>query len=160
MSENSKVIEFQEMVGAKNVPVMFVPASRGGLSVRTSNDKAWCTCAYSPGDNREGQTLITAAALNIYSALSQGEIEIANPAFVELVHRADCEVIANASKGDYADWQPGPDDLVSEIHYHADKLLAASDSGDLDEIKEYLADLFNYVRKGWEQAENCTENGG
>lgn len=70
----------------------------------------------------------------------------------ELLDRADAELFANANKGDWEEWQPSPDDLVSEIKHHADKLLAASDAGDSDEIKEHLADIFNYVRKGWHLA--------
>ena len=76
MKIDERVIEFMGMVGAKEIPVMFTTASRGGFSVRTIEDDAWCTCAYSNGDNREGQAIITAAALNIYSALSKGEIKI------------------------------------------------------------------------------------
>lgn len=66
----------------------------------------------------------------------------------DLLRRADAELNENSHKGCWEEWLPSPDDLVSEIKHHADKMLAASDAGDSDEIKEHLADIFNYVRKG------------
>lgn len=160
MEIDERIIDFQKMVGAEGIPILWTTASRGNFSVRTIKDDAWCTCAYSSHSQRESMAIITAAALNVYHALSKDGIKIVDSPLAELIERSDAELKANSHKGEYADWQPGPDDLVSEIHHHADKLLAASDAGDLDEIKEHLADLFNYIRKGWEQAENSEENGG
>jgi hypothetical protein len=78
-----------------------------------------------------------------------------------LVARSLAELRANAHKGDFAAWTPAPEDLVSEVHHHADKLLAACDAGDLDEVAEHLGDLFNYIRKGWELMEEARrEQGG
>lgn len=72
---------------------------------------------------------------------------------MKLLARADAELEANSHKGDFSKWEPCPEDLVSELHHHSDKFLAACDAGDEDEMEEHLADLFNYIRKGWEQVQ-------
>lgn len=64
-----------------------------------------------------------------------------------LLERADAELTANAHKGDWNTWLPSPDQFVSEIIHHAEKIPDAESD---EEAMEYLADLFNYIRKGWE----------
>ncbi|MGE4293868.1 MAG: hypothetical protein AB7E32_16865 [Desulfovibrio sp.] len=78
----------------------------------------------------------------------------------DLISRANAELEANTHKGHWEEWNPAPEDLVAEIHHHADKLLAACDAGDPDEMAEHLADLFNYVRKGWEGVMECRDEEG
>lgn len=70
-----------------------------------------------------------------------------------LACRAEAELKENSRKGDFDTWNPSPEELVSEIHHHADKLLVAMQAKDEDATKEHLADILNYLKKGWEQVE-------
>ena len=74
----------------------------------------------------------------------------------DMFYRAHQELKANAHKGDFWTWEAGPEDLACAIQRNADAMVAASDAGDADEIKQHMADILNYLMLGWKGLE---ENG-
>lgn len=54
------------------------------------------------------------------------------------------ELIANSRKGDRPGWmRQAARNIVSDIYYHTGKLQMAVEKGDIEQVKEYAADVAN-----------------
>lgn len=53
----------------------------------------------------------------------------------------------NSHKGDWQDWQPTMEELLSEIDHHLAKLKKAAAAQDVIGVREFSADLGNYCSK-------------
>lgn len=60
------------------------------------------------------------------------------------------ELKANEHKGDFDNWQPSPEDLISEVRYHLEKLYLALVGGNKEQVNEYAADIGNYLLKAFQ----------
>ena len=60
------------------------------------------------------------------------------------------EIKANEAKGDWSEWKPNKEQLLSEINHHCSKLKTALEEGNHSEVAEYAADIANYCMKAYE----------
>jgi thioesterase domain-containing protein len=70
-----------------------------------------------------------------------------------LIYRASRRLDDKAEeKGDWSQWNPSPEDLQCRIEDKAAKITAACDAGDMGELRDHIADLFNYTCKAYDLA--------
>lgn len=105
--------------------------------------KFWCM-RHSPADD---WPLCVDRANHVLGEKPETTLEFLAP----LIERADREIVVNQHKGDWAAWNPGATELTREVSHHFWKWSRAAVDGDFELAEEFLADLLNYVRKGYEQ---------
>lgn len=72
---------------------------------------------------------------------------IHNSTIGQFAGRMAHELRVNERKGDWEQWKPGIDELLSEFTHHLDKLKIAFARNNQYAITEYCADLGNYAMK-------------
>jgi len=69
--------------------------------------------------------------------------------FHAFAEQMEQELRANIHKGNFDAWEPEPAHLISEILHHVNKLASALEDGDRSGVREFSADVGNYMVKAF-----------